>query len=62
MQSYSYVALVTLLSALVYFLGYVKDAKKRFPGFFIQSVAAFALLLGALGRIVYLMAEGTIAS
>jgi glutathione S-transferase len=28
---------------------------KRYPGFFIQAVAAFALLFGALGRILYLL-------
>jgi len=31
---------------------------RRYPGFFIQGLAAFALLFGALGRIVYLMAQG----
>lgn len=46
--------LLWIAGRIIYFLGYVAEAKKRFPGFFIQSVAAFALLLGALGRIVYL--------
>ena len=45
---------------VIYFVGYVSDAKKRFPGFFIQSTAAFVMLLGALGRIVYLMVTGTV--
>jgi hypothetical protein len=41
---------------LIYFYGYIADPKKRFPGFFIQSLAAFVLLLGALGRIIFLVA------
>jgi uncharacterized membrane protein YecN with MAPEG domain len=40
----------------MYFLGYIAAPNKRYPGFFIQSVAVFALSLGALGRIFYLMA------
>jgi hypothetical protein len=43
-----------LLGRIIYFVGYLSDPGKRFPGFFIQSAAAFALLLGALGRIIYL--------
>ncbi len=47
-----------LIGRIVYFAGYRKEALKRFPGFFIQSTAAFVLVLGALGRIVWLMASG----
>lgn len=43
-----------LLGRIIYFVGYISDPAKRFPGFFIQSAAAFVLLLGALGRIIYL--------
>jgi uncharacterized membrane protein YecN with MAPEG domain len=43
-----------LIGRIIYFFGYVSDPKKRFPGFFIQSIATFALLLGALGRLLYL--------
>jgi uncharacterized membrane protein YecN with MAPEG domain len=39
---------------VVYFLGYVASPQKRYPGFFIQLAAAFLLLLGAAGRIIYL--------
>lgn len=46
---------VWIIGRIVYFMGYVSAANKRAPGFFIQTLAAFALLLGALGRIVYLM-------
>jgi glutathione S-transferase len=46
--------LVWVIGRIVYFLGYVADASKRFPGFFIQALAAAVLLFGAFGRIVYL--------
>lgn len=46
-----------IVGRIVYFVGYVAAPTKRFPGFFIQSVAVFALLFGALGRIVYLAAS-----
>lgn len=45
---------IWLVARVVYFIGYLADPAKRFWGFFIQSVATFALLFGALGRIVYL--------
>jgi glutathione S-transferase len=48
--------LVWIVGRVIYFVGYVAAPTRRSPGFFIQSVAAFALLLGALGRIVYLAA------
>lgn len=50
--------LVWIVGRIVYFAGYLSSAKKRAPGFFIQTMAGFALLLGALGRIVYLMMSG----
>ena len=43
-----------LIGRIVYFVGYRSDPNKRFPGFFIQVIAHFALMLGALGRILYL--------
>src|ERR1700744_835961 len=45
---------VWLIGRIIYFVGYLSDANRRFPGFFIQSLAHFALMLGALGRIIYL--------
>jgi uncharacterized membrane protein YecN with MAPEG domain len=51
--------LVWIIGRMIYFYGYIADPKKRFPGFFIQSLAAFALLLGALGRIAYLVVTNT---
>ena len=46
--------LLWLIGRIAYFLGYLAAPLKRYPGFFIQAVATFALLFGALGRIVYL--------
>jgi glutathione S-transferase len=46
---------VWLIGRVIYFVGYCSDANQRFPGFFIQSLAHFALMLGALGRIIYLV-------
>jgi glutathione S-transferase len=46
---------VWIIGRILYFLGYRSAAEKRFPGFFVQSSATFILLLGALGRIVYVM-------
>jgi uncharacterized membrane protein YecN with MAPEG domain len=45
-----------IVGRIVYFVGYRAAPEKRFPGFFIQTSAAFALLLGALGRIIFLAA------
>jgi uncharacterized membrane protein YecN with MAPEG domain len=45
-----------LIGRIIYFVGYLSAPNKRFPGFFIQSLSAFALLLGALGRVIYLAA------
>jgi len=44
-----------IIGRIIYFLGYRAGSDKRFPGFLIQTVAAFALALGALGRIIFLM-------
>ena len=54
--------LVWIVGRIVYFVGYVSEARKRFPGFFIQSSAAALLLLGALGRIGYLAWFATTAA
>jgi glutathione S-transferase len=43
-----------LVGRVTYFVGYLSAPLKRYPGFFIQAAAALALLLGALGRIIYL--------
>ena len=46
--------LVWIIGRIIYFLGYVAEASKRLPGFFIQATAVAVLLFGALGRIGYL--------
>jgi glutathione S-transferase len=45
-----------IIGRIFYFVGYSSAPAKRRPGFFIQSAAVFALSLGTLGRIFYLMA------
>jgi glutathione S-transferase len=45
---------VWVIGPIIHFVGYRSDANRRFPGFFIRSLAHFALMLGALGRIIYL--------
>jgi uncharacterized membrane protein YecN with MAPEG domain len=44
-----------LAGRIAYFTGYLAAPMKRYPGFFVQAAAVFALLFGALGRILYLM-------
>ncbi len=51
--------LVWIVGRIVYFFGYRAAPQKRFPGFFIQVSATSVLLLGALGRIIFLMATTT---
>lgn len=46
--------LLWLAGRIAYFVGYLSAPLKRYPGFFIQAIATFALLFGALGRILYL--------
>lgn len=50
------VGLIWLIGRIIYFRGYVAAPEKRRLGFFIQTMAAAALALGALGRIAYLAA------
>lgn len=46
--------LLWVIGRIVYFVGYVTEASKRRVGFLIQALAAGVLLLGALGRLIYL--------
>jgi glutathione S-transferase len=48
--------LVWVVGRIVYFRGYVADAPRRAPGFFIQAMAVAVLLFGALGRALFLAA------
>jgi glutathione S-transferase len=43
-----------IIGRILYFVGYLAAPQKRYPGFLVQSIAVFALSLGALGRILYL--------
>lgn len=47
--------LVWIVGRIIYFFGYRTAAEKRRLGFAIQATAASALLIGALGRVVYLI-------
>ncbi len=44
---------VWILGRIIYALSYTADPKKRGLGFAIQGLATFALLLGALGRVIW---------
>lgn len=47
---------VWIVGRLLYSSGYMADPAKRSTGFLIQALTTLVLLLGALGRIVYVMA------
>lgn len=44
---------IWILGRIVYAVGYMADPAKRGPGFAIQALATLALLLGAIGRLIY---------
>lgn len=46
------IGVVWIIGRIVYFVGYSKAAAKRGTGFAIQSLAAMALWMGALGAVV----------
>lgn len=47
---------VWIIGRLLYSRGYMADPAKRSTGFLMQALTTLVLLLGALGRIVYVMA------
>lgn len=49
---------VWIVGRLIYSSGYMADPSKRSTGFMIQALTTLVLLLGALGRIIYVMATG----
>jgi glutathione S-transferase len=52
------VGLAWILGRIVYMIGYTRAVARRSPGFFIQALACFVLLLGSLGTIVWRIAQG----
>ncbi|MDB5675261.1 MAG: hypothetical protein JWM65_2243 [Sphingomonas bacterium] len=50
---------VWIIGRFLYATGYMADPAKRSTGFLIQFLACGALLLGALGKIVYSLATGS---
>ena len=49
---------VWIVGRFVYMVGYAKSVPQRGPGFAIQLLAASALLLGALGAVVWRIVHG----
>lgn len=49
------IGLVWIVGRIAYFLGYVAEVSKRSIGFLIQFLACAVLLVGALGRIIFLL-------
>jgi len=49
---------IWIVVRVIYFLGHQAAPDTKYPGFFIQSLAITVLVLGALGRIIHLMASG----
>src|SRR6202000_2853705 len=52
-RSAAVLGLVWIVGRTLYMIGYMREAKKRGPGFGIQAMACIALWLGALGAIVW---------
>ena|SRR6202000_2716574 len=52
-RSAAALGLVWIVGRTLYMIGYMREAKKRGPGFGIQAMACIALWLGALGAIVW---------
>lgn len=49
------VGVVWIVGRIIYQVSYVADPAKRSAGFLIQAVAVLVLLLGSLGRVIYML-------
>jgi len=47
--------LLWIVGRIVYQIGYVSAPEKRAPGFLIQFIAVVVLVLGGLGRLIYVV-------
>jgi glutathione S-transferase len=52
-KSAAALGLIWIVGRTLYMVGYMREAKKRGPGFGIQTAACIVLWLGALGAIVW---------
>jgi glutathione S-transferase len=52
------IGLLWIVGRILYMTGYTKAVEKRGPGFAIQALATIALLLGALGAIIWRLIYG----
>jgi glutathione S-transferase len=52
------IGLVWIAGRILYMIGYAQAANKRSTGFMVQAFAAFALLLGALGAMLWRLVHG----
>lgn len=50
--------LVWIIGRVIYMIGYMQAAARRSPGFAIQALASIALWVGALGAVVWRIAQG----
>jgi uncharacterized membrane protein YecN with MAPEG domain len=51
---------VWIIGRLIYATAYMADPAKRSTGFLIQTAAGAVLVLGALGKLVFSLATGTV--
>ena len=52
------IGVVWIIGRVLYMIGYTRAVEKRGPGFAIQALATIALLLGALGAIIWRLMHG----
>jgi uncharacterized membrane protein YecN with MAPEG domain len=55
------VGVVWIIGRLIYAAGYLSAPEKRAPGFLIQALCTLVLLLGGVGRLIWLMTAGATA-